>query len=364
MSPNRLCVFCGKRPEKKSREHVLPQWLIELTGNPKRRVNIGTNFKTGEQIYFDWTSFCVPACESCNNEYSDLEEKAKSHVLKLLDRSPLTSIEYFDFMDWMDKVRIGVWIAYHLIQKNPTNIEPAFHINTRISRKDRMIAIYPIENNNIGLNVFGADSLVFHRQPSCFGLRINNIFIMNMSSDFLFSSRCGFPSPRNSFIQLDGESSCMAHARDFLTTRRIKHPLIRKQIFKPSIHLYQPIMTKSDDDKFKSGFLGDFTSFDLFLEEHTIPPYLSGKGKLFFQHLDKVELISDINQPIEFENCTDIHSQPMHKLIKQIYEFQNLIYSKNNFKAKENTLLQNHINTKKSLLKYNKKIISHYKNLK
>ena len=180
MSTNRFCVFCGNPPENRNREHILPQWLLKLTGDPKRVVNFGTNYKNGRTITFDWLNFCVPACESCNTEYSSLEVRAKSYVLTLLDRGALTSIEYTDFMDWIDKVRVGLWIAYHFIQGNPTNIQPNFHIKNRIGQKDRMIAIYPIAGDGIGLNAFGAESLVFHSQPSCFGLRINDILIINL----------------------------------------------------------------------------------------------------------------------------------------------------------------------------------------
>jgi hypothetical protein len=359
-SSRRFCVFCGNPPEKKNREHILPQWLIKLTGDPKRVVNFGTNYKNGKTITFDWLNFCVPACESCNTEYSDLEQRAKSYVLTLLDRGTLTSIEYTDFMDWIDKVRVGLWIAYHLIQGNPTNIQPSFHIKNRIAQKDRMIAIYPIANDGVGLNTFGSESLIFHSQPSCFGLRINNILIISMSSDFLFSSRCGFPFPRSCFTKLDGDNLNMMHTSDFSITRKIKHPLIRKQIIKPSIHLYQPIMSKSDNEHFQSGFLGDYNSFDSYLAKRTFPPYPSGKGILYFQHLDRVEPIYDINKPIEFENCTGIHSKPMHMLIKQVYEFQSFIYQGERYMAENRDILKSFEKRKKLLLNWNKKTISHY----
>ena len=36
-------IFCGKKPESKNLEHVLPLWLIEQTGNPNRNVTFGHN---------------------------------------------------------------------------------------------------------------------------------------------------------------------------------------------------------------------------------------------------------------------------------------------------------------------------------
>lgn len=360
MTSNRFCVFCGSPPEKKNREHILPQWLLEFTGDPKRVVNFGTNFKNGKTIRFDWSNFCVPACESCNTEFADLEARAKAYVLRLVGREALSSIEYSDFMDWLDKVRVGIWIAYHFIQGNPTNIDPSFYIKTRICQKDRMIAIYPIAGDEVGLNAFGVESLVFHSQPSCFALRINDILILNMSSDYLFSARCGFPFPKTLYTTLDGDNPYLMHLSDFEITRRVKHPLLRKKIAKPSIHLYQPIMKRSTDDSFQSGYLGDYSSFDSYLAHHTMPPYPTGKGVLYFQHQDRVEPVLDVDQSIEFESIKYSESKPMHELVKQVYEFQNYIYEKYEFRAENSELLTSHMKRKKALIRWNKYVISHY----
>lgn len=359
MSHNRFCVFCGEKPEKKNREHVLPQWLLELTGDPKRVVDFGINFENGDTIRFDWSNFCVPACEACNSEYSHLEGRAKSYVQRLLARSALTSYEYSDFLDWLDKVRIGVWIAYFFIQKNPTDINPKFHIKTRVGQKDRMIAIYPIAGCGKGLNAYGAESLIFHNQPSCFALRINDLLILNISSDYLFSGRCGFPFPKINFFMLDGYDANLMRLDDFSITRNIKHPLIRRFIAKPSIHLYQPIMPKLHGDGFQSGFLG----LDSYLIKHTMPPYPSRKGVLFFQHQDHVEPIYDVEQKIKFERCTGIDSRSMYFLIKQVYELQNEIYLKTDFRANDKMLLRANIKYKKILIEFNKRMITHYSNM-
>jgi hypothetical protein len=360
MASNRFCVFCGNPPENKNREHILPKWLLELTGDPKRVVTFGTNYKNGRTISFDWLNFCVPACESCNTEFSGLESRAKSYMLKLTAREALSSIEYSDFLDWLDKVRIGTWIAYHFIQGNPTSIEPSFHIKTRIAQKDRMVAIYPIAGDGRGLNAFGVESLVFHSQPSCFALRVNDLLIFNMSADYLFSARCGFPYPKSRYTTLDGENPYMMHVSDFQIKRRVKHPLMRSAIAKPSIHLYQPIMQRSSDERFQSGFLGDYSCFDSYIASHTMPPYPSGKGLLYFQHQDHVESIIDVDQPIEFQSIKDRDSKPMHTLVKQVYEFQNLLYERDEFRADNKQLLKDRAIRKKHLIKWNKHVISHY----
>lgn len=38
------CIFCGKQMSEKSKEHVIPQWLIEMTGDKKRTACFGLDY--------------------------------------------------------------------------------------------------------------------------------------------------------------------------------------------------------------------------------------------------------------------------------------------------------------------------------
>src|ERR1044072_9455404 len=129
MTKSRFCVFCGKKPENKNKEHILPQWLIELTGDPCRVVNLGIDYETGKTIRFSWSNFVAPSCGDCNSEYSDLEGKVKPLIESLIGRQHLSGADYITLLDWLDKERIGLWLTYHFIQRNPTKINPQFHIN-------------------------------------------------------------------------------------------------------------------------------------------------------------------------------------------------------------------------------------------
>lgn len=361
MKKKKYCVFCGEEPQNKNKEHVLPQWLLKMTGAPKRVVNFGYNYANEKEIKFDWSSFVVPSCESCNAEYSKLEIRAKGYVERLLQRDALTAADYIDFLDWLDKVRVSVWLAYHTIQGNPTGIEPQFHVNSRIGKKDRMLAIYSIPGHAEGLNAIGAESLCFHTNPTCFGLRVNDLFIINMSSDYLFSNRCGFPYPKKMETNLDGENAFSLLLSDFKTTRRIKHPLIRKKIIKPSIHLYQPIMVKDDNGIFQSGFLGNYNMYDSFIDRHTVSGGSTGKGVLFSQSLDRVEPIYELDFPIEFASVNGIHSKTLSELISQVYDFQNFIYEKAVFKASSSQLVTRAEKRRSLLVKANKRAINKLK---
>lgn len=50
MGKEKFCVFCGKKPKNKTKEHILPKWLIKLTGKPNRQINVGLDFSNFYQI--------------------------------------------------------------------------------------------------------------------------------------------------------------------------------------------------------------------------------------------------------------------------------------------------------------------------
>src|SRR5688500_15453010 len=99
MAGNRFCVFCGRPPEEKNREHVLPYWLLEMTGDPTRVVNLGTHFKSNKTIRFSWSSLVMPSCQACNNSYSELEGQVKPIVEALTRRETLPAAAYLPLLD-------------------------------------------------------------------------------------------------------------------------------------------------------------------------------------------------------------------------------------------------------------------------
>ncbi len=348
---NRFCVFCGAAPNKKNKEHVLPQWLLSLTGDPKRVVNFGQDFRTGKIIRFDWSSFVVPSCTECNNSHSALEAKAKGLIDLLINRESLTSIQYIDLLDWLDKVRIATWLAYHQIQGNPTNIDPSFFVDTRSGVKDRMIAVYPANGQTQGLNALGVESLLFHRQPSCFALRINDILLLNMSSDYLFAARCGFPYPKTQKLNVGGKDHGKLVLSNFQISRRVKHPLLRCSLKTPAVHLYQPMLAKDNTDSFQSGFIGDNNIYDSYILQHTLPPHPSGKGILFSQKPGGVTPIYDTSLPIEFNQAGSANQATMQDLVQQVYKMQIWIFEKTNYTSSDPAISAAHSKVHKQLLK-------------
>ena len=355
----KFCVFCGKNPEGKTREHILPQWLIELTGEPTRTVNFGINYEEEKTISFAWSQFVVPACEKCNSDYSDLESKVKPLIEETLSRNAVTAKDWIVILNWLDKVRVGLWLAYHLLQKNPTKVEPTFFINDRVNTKDRMVCVYPIKNNRDGLNGFGAETLLFHRTPSCIALRINDVILLNMSSDYLFSNRCGFPYPKERKVIIEKENNGLLFVSDFKCSKKIKHPIIREKIFKPSIQLYQPIMQKdiNGDYPHVDETLNYMTSG--FINKHTISEE-EGHGVLFRQYKNRITPVFDKDALIEFDDITQKDSKPLYKILAQVYDFQIHCHKLNTIHSTDKAKLKEHVKNDNLLIKINKTLKSRH----
>lgn len=236
----RVCIFCGERPESKTSEHVLPQWLIELTGNPKRTAEFGyEHLENGRFVKrkFSFNAFKFPACKSCNQNFANLEADAKAIAQKITSEDFLSESELSTLLDWFDKIRIGLWLGYLYLDKNPLAISPHYHIEHRIRQHDRMLAIFKADGHREGLNFVGCDTPAFAHAPSCFSLRINSFCFLNMSYPNLLARRMGFPFPLETYMMEDERLYCpFAKGRN-----RIMRPVLKKSISIQGTELYQPI---------------------------------------------------------------------------------------------------------------------------
>jgi hypothetical protein len=241
----KFCIFCGGKPKDKTKEHVIPQWLIKMTGDPKRKARFGISKsldgKQAERQYaFD--AFTFPACDSCNQNYSKLEGLTKNIVEKLMEGKKLSTSEISILMDWFDKVRIGLWLGMLLLDKNHARVDPNFYINSRVGQHDRMLIIERTDSVAKRLNINGADALAFSRMPSAFNVVINNFYFTNVSTAFLVSRRLGFPFPKEGYLKPDSKGIEFTLQQG---TGRVMQPVLRKNISEEGIALYQTIH-KSD----------------------------------------------------------------------------------------------------------------------
>lgn len=238
-------MFCGTRPFGKNNEHVVPYWLIEMTGDPKRQWNLGVRFLEDggqKERSFSADQFAFPACEICNQAYSALEGRSKINMKKIIANEPLKAVEWGDLLDWFDKVRIGLWLGMKMLNPNLPQVSAKFHINQRIGRKDRCVIAYRVNPEHTGLIMTGVGDPPFIAWPSCLGLTINGMIFLNFSIEYLLASRMGLPFPRK-IVDLGGVSN----ASDFDCHYRLKVPFIRFDFLPPVIQVYQAILHAPDE---------------------------------------------------------------------------------------------------------------------
>jgi hypothetical protein len=236
----KLCVFCGESPDIKTNEHIIPLWLIELTGDLNRPAFFG--FKkwfdpsSGERK-FSFDSFQFPACSSCNNEYSKLEAEAKIIINKILSEDALSAYDMDMLLDWLDKIRIGLWLGYRYLDSDPGGVNPHYHIRQRIGYRDRLVLILKTDNVTKGLNFGGMNTPLFWYTPCCFFLRINSYWFLNISFNDILSRRIGFPYMTDVKSMRDGRLEYkLNNGRLYMLT-----PLLKKWFTLKGTELYQPI---------------------------------------------------------------------------------------------------------------------------
>ncbi|MGD0237003.1 MAG: hypothetical protein ABSC55_21020 [Syntrophorhabdales bacterium] len=235
----KFCIFCGQRPVSKTAEHVIPQWLIEQTGNPNRNVNIGLNRKTYNLRSYAFDQFVFPACSSCNNDFAQLESSVRPFFIHLLNEEPLSAEALSTFLVWLDKVRIGLWLAYLMLNENPFGIVPKFHVARRINASDRMLLIYRSSTTSKGITFAGVNSPLFDHHPSCFLLRVNQFCFVNASDSFLLSRRLGLPFLLKASVAPD---SLHLKVKVAAGSKRVLYPLIHKFYSQDCSQIYQPII--------------------------------------------------------------------------------------------------------------------------
>lgn len=245
LQEQKRCIFCGKPPSNKNKEHVIPKWLIELTGDPKRQWNLGVQTKHPDRKLRKYAAdqFQFPACEACNSRYSDLEGRTKGYMSDLLAGNNLTAEAWDDFLDWFDKVRIGLWLGNMMLNKDWPIPEPNFYIDQRVGQKDRCVLVYPNEPEAQVLNITGASDPMFMYLPSSFMLVVNSLVFVNISSEFLLSARMGFPYPRKTSVK-----GTRRYVSDFTATFNARQPFLRFEFYPPRWAVYQTVLLEGSLD--------------------------------------------------------------------------------------------------------------------
>ncbi len=190
-NPAKGCVFCGKELKCKTKEHVLPKWLIKVTGNPRRLAIFGGLAISRKSFAF--ASLTFPACDQCNNNDQKLENQTKGIFKKLWCREVLSEQECEILLDWMDKVRVGLWLGGLMLSKNPYSIDPHFRISQRIAYSDRLLYIGMTDDPSLRLNTHAIDDPVFMCSPSFGSIYANGLALVSFSAIGIAAKHLGLP---------------------------------------------------------------------------------------------------------------------------------------------------------------------------
>lgn len=265
------CIFCGNIVQDKTKEHVIPKWLIEMTGNPKRKFTLGPFFLLNHKyMQFSADSFQFPACDKCNSNYSQLEGKAKA-IINAITEGNVDVSNISILLDWFDKVRIGLWLGYRYLDKDFWKVHPNFYISQRIGYSDRLLLIYHLNSQENILNFGGINSPVFSFMPSAFVLRIKNTIFYNIGIQGIISRRIGFPYFHNGLIRKDGKQ--ISEIQDGI--KKIKLPIVRDKFISTKNQYYQAIIPEYNV------YIKDFDQGTIkYIEEHE-SSIGSGKSKIY-----------------------------------------------------------------------------------
>lgn len=238
-----FCIFCGKKPENKNKEHVIPQWLSKETNRYKRVCHL--DGVTDKQIPFSQLTF--PACTECNSKFAQLESQAQSILADIRAGKSLDAMQIHTFLDWMDKIRVGLWLGELTLSNQIEQANPKFHIADRVGLKDRVLMIERIADFGKGLAFVGVATDLFLDSPSVFQLIIDNYVFTSASEHGLVSGKLGFPN----VSKIHKSDDRVKNYSDVTPGRnRAVHPVVMNMMASPMrTIIYQPIFRAFNADQ-------------------------------------------------------------------------------------------------------------------
>lgn len=353
---SKFCIFCGKKPEKKNKEHIIPKWLIKLTGDENRTISLGLNFNDmlqNEKVDFknrlySFNSFQFPACTKCNSDFSEFENSISIIFKKILKEDYVDSKEIDLILDWFDKLRIGLWLGSITLDKIKEDINPKFFINNRIGTRDRALYVYKLKDENLsGINFHGFNTPGFQFAPCIIGFRINNYFFINYSREFLLSKNLGFPYFEN--VEFD-ENSRAEIFKPFRGTNKITTPILNTGFYKPTISFFQSVL---DVEMIPKEFHNEYLAENLLNKD-------SAKSKIFYyDSYDKKIFKLENDEEIIFDGVI-INStiNNFNKTITKnvIEELESLLHFKHHLKMENKEKSKNIEENRKYALKFHQTV--------
>lgn len=338
----KFCIFCGKKPEDKNLEHVIPQWLIRLT--ERERKDVFVNFPEDHK-HINFINFKFPACTKCNSQYAILEAKVKPILVNVLDGKTITGVDASLLMDWFDKVRVGLWLTEMYL--NPgikEDVQPHFYIDSRVAKTDRMLSIQRVDmhGKGHGISFIGTNTELFKYFPSVFTMLINDVYFINAATHNLVSPRLGFPTLNKPEVLDPFNGRCLYTIGQ--GRHKVANPIITDFIpNKNSITFYQPILKEFTVDPLVSN--------DDYVIEHSYD-IKNGLGGVFVQK-GNVGNIRYLSQSDKTGTKTKDIITTVPNIIMDTVKMQKIVHDKSVVKSFQTNSIANIYG--KILEQYNKK---------
>jgi len=327
-------------------EHVIPKWLIKATGDLKRDIGLGSclNSNNDKERTFPFDNFKFPACTACNDAFSKLESTVCYIMGNVLKNCPVSREEINCLLNWFDKVRIGIWLGFLYLDKNFFDIEPKFHIQSRLATDDRLLYIYKAKTAPRGVNFLGHVTPAFCFSPSCFVLRVNEFFFFNASFQFLCAKGLGFPFARSMEIDQDGRFEIDLKPG----TEKIKRPVIKWPSNDACLEIYQPIFVRAKACQ---------NAMALYENEYVKKNSLDFSnciGSIYWDKNDGIELYPE-NSNAGWLNIKEHDFNDLIKILwKQTLDFQNNIHNMASFENLKGDEGRETRKIRAAILKFNK----------
>lgn len=171
-------MFCGQKPEKRNREHVIPRWLNAVAGNENKPANIWT---PNGPINLLWSNLTLPACTECNQRFGRLEELMKE-AFGRIERGYYLGTDADLLLDWMDKIRVGLWRLQLAHGKDGHDIKPNYSVSERLASSDRLVRVLKYKTESKGIGLVGTDTAAWIRMPSAMALVVKDVVILSVSA--------------------------------------------------------------------------------------------------------------------------------------------------------------------------------------
>lgn len=312
----KFCIFCGKKPENKNLEHVIPQWLIHLTG--RERSDVFSLYPDHDK-HPSFMQFKFPACTACNSKYATMEAMVKPVIENILAGKSISGSDASLLMDWFDKIRVGLWLTNMFFDpKLKHEVQPHFFIDSRVGLADRILSIQKIDfpkDESRGIYFGGTYTPLFNYEPSAFTLLINDYYFFNASSQNLVAPKLGFPKLTNVNLEDPINGAFLA---GFIRGRgKVVNPVITGLVpNQNSVTFYQPIFKELIKDY-------EFP-MDNYIAEHSYD-ISTGTGGVFVQKGNAGN--TRYLQPDD-KIGMNIKAIPEPDLIKDMLVFQQKIHEK------------------------------------